>query len=201
MLKSTDLARSGVRSSVELSDNAHANNSMAQRNRFRSVSSVKSLRAHSMEKSLNNKVNGSAVLAQGYRRLRASKSNSRTSSATRPINVLNNSAYSLHSSLSAALSRKQLAQIQEAGSRNNSQTNNSNSYKSSFKASAVTSQDHLNLSSCLNQLPQPASLASNKYQPCSTKNHPSRSRLMEDSPSYGHFQSTCSLAGAGTFED
>jgi len=77
---------------------------------------------------LNNKVNGSVVLAQEYRTMtglsalsvdmRANKSNSRKSSATRPINILNNSAYSLHSSLSAALPRKQLAKIQESGSRN-----------------------------------------------------------------------------------
>jgi hypothetical protein len=126
MLKSTDLARSDVRSTVEMSENAYANNAMAHRNRFRSVSSVKSLRAHSMEKSSNNKVNGSVVLAQEYKSLRANKSNSRASSATRPINILNNSAYSLHSSLSAALSRKQLARIQEGGSRLGSR-NNSNS--------------------------------------------------------------------------
>jgi len=66
------------------------------------------------------------------------------------------------------------------------------------------SQDQLNIGSslslsCLNQLRQPVRLSSSKCQPGSTKNHQSRNRLIEDSPSYGHFQSTCSLAG--TFEE
>ena len=127
---------------------------MAHRVRFRSVSSVKSLRARSAEKGLNNtinKVNGSVVLAQEREGRRATNSNSRfnsrKSSATRPINILNSSAYSLHSSLSAALSRKRLANIEERGSRNNS--NGYKSKASSFKASAGVSQDQLNLSSCL----------------------------------------------------
>ena len=118
---------------------------MAHKNRFRSVSSIKSLKAHSMEKTSNYKVDESVVLAQDYKTMRPNKSNSRKSSASRPINILNNSAYSLHSSLSAALSRKPLTKIQESGSRNNS-----NSYKSSFKTTAGMSQDQLNINSSLN---------------------------------------------------
>jgi len=147
MLKKSDLARPGVRSTFEASDYAQASNTIAPRNRFRSVSSVKSLRASSLEKGRNNKVGASVVLAQEYQAVRGSKSNSRKSSATRPVNILNNSAYSLHSSLSAALSRGQLTKIQEAGSRN---SNSSNGYKTSFKVSAATSQERLNLGSCLN---------------------------------------------------
>lgn len=145
MLKSSDLNRSDVRSTFEISDNAYARNQMVDRSRLRSASSVKSLRVHSVERSWNNRARGSVVLAQDYRTGRANKSNSRKSSATRPVSILNNSTYSLHSSLSVALSRKQLARIQESGSRNNS-----NSYKSSFKASAGASQDQLNIGSCLN---------------------------------------------------
>ena len=150
MLKKSDLARPGVRSTFEPSDYASASNTGGHRNRFRSVSSVKSLRASSLEKGWGNKVNqkSSVVLAQEYKAVRVSKSNSRKSSATRPVNILNNSAYSLHSSLSAALSRgsrAQLAQITEAGG----SRNNSNGYKTSFKASAVTSLDQQNLGTCL----------------------------------------------------